>query len=226
MVSRFVQVVSPAGMECSQSSDDKTVCKFAPEFVDKFKASVGTGLKFKLPEGATPFAPKSEAGPLSGATLGDAPVCEDMADFIPTGCNCTDTSDGGTAMCVVDMNGLDTIFFEVDMNVCAQPLEIAFYMYDYATGLTFSYSITTGDTGEVPTGISVGVPGVGDAMIYLTYELSGNLDALEMKFGFDLGLTVLGYTSYCSDYYPEQCPLIFLDETIDFGDACSSAKVA
>jgi hypothetical protein len=144
-----------------------------------------------------------------------------MAPYIPSSnCTCEDTEAGGTAVCNVDLNGLDTVVMEVDMNVCADPLAIVFTLTDGDTGLVFTYSVSAGDVGEVPTGIIVGIPDVGDAEIYLTYELYGNIDELTMVFGFDLGITVLGITTYCSSVDPDQCPLTFLNETIAFSDSC------
>ena len=174
---------------------------------------MGTGLKFVPPSGA--IIKKV------GSTVGTYPVCEDMADVIPSGCDCVDTNEGGTVSCLVDLNGLDTIVIEVEMNVCAMPMEVKFVLTSMETNVVFSYSVYTGEEGSVPTGIFVGVPGVGDVQIYLIYDLEGNIEALSMLFGFDIGLTVFGYTSFCGDYYPDQCPVYVLTETINLGGACS-----
>jgi hypothetical protein len=109
---------------------------------------------------------------------------------------------------------------EIDMNVCADPLEVVFTLVDGDTGLEFTYTVSAGEQGEIPTGIFVGVPDVGDAEIYLTYEMYGNIEELTMVFGFDLGVDVFGITTYCSTVDPTQCPLIFFNETIDFSDSC------
>jgi hypothetical protein len=121
----------------------------------------------------------------------------------------------------VDLNGLDTIIMEVEMNVCAEPLEVKFVLTSMETNVVFSYSMFANEQGEVPTGLFVGVPGVGDVQIWLIYELAGNISSLDMLFGFDIGLTVFGYTSYCGDYYPSQCPIYFLNETVDFSGDCN-----
>lgn len=213
------QITTPAGMTCTQSGNSNAKCIFSPDFISNFKTSLGSGISYKKPSGAkvaTLPAAKSE-GKVGSTSV---PVCEDMADVIPSNCTCTDTSVGGTAVCSVNVNNLDTIELEVDMNVCATPLEVVFTLTDGDTGLVFTYAVDAGEQGEVATGILIGVPGVGDAEIYLTYELNGNLDALNMVFGFDLGITTFGYTTYCSSIYPSECPLIFLNETIDFGDSC------
>ena len=61
----------------------------------------------------------------------------------------------------------------------------------------------------------VGVPAVGDAEVLLSYAISGDLEELQLTFGFDLGVTILGYQNLCSDYYPDQCPVTFLDTTLE-----------
>ena len=144
-----------------------------------------------------------------------------MVEYIPESCQCQNTDAGATAICTVDAGGYDTINVQFDMNVCAEPLLIDIKMWDDLT--SFEYSIEEGDTGEIMTGISLGIPAVGSADIYLTYTLSGNIDELYMQFGFDLGVTFPIYgTTYCKDTYPDKCPYVFLDTTMSFGDECSA----
>ena len=64
------------------------------------------------------------------------------------------------------------------------------------------------------------------AEIILDLTMNGNIDSLEMVFAFDLDVVILGFDNYCSDYFPDECPLTFIDTTIDFGDFCPSAKKA
>jgi len=205
-------------MTCTQNGDSKAKCTFSPDFIANFKTSLGSGITYKKSTGAKVAALPAKSENTVGST--SVPVCEDMASSIPPNCTCTDTSLGGTAVCSVNVNNLDTIELEVDMNVCATPLEVVFTLTDGNTGVVFTYAVDEGQQGEVSTGIFIGVPGVGDAEIYLTYDLNGNLDALNMVFGFDLGITTFGYTTYCSQIEPNECPLIFLNETVDFGDSC------
>ena len=205
-------------MTCTQDGNANATCIFSPDFISNFKTSLGSGISFKKPSGAKVAALTAQLDGKVGST--SVPVCEDMSYLIPSECTCTDTSLGGTAMCSVDCNGLDTIEMEVDMKVCANPLEVRFVLTDGDTGLVFSYAIYAGEEGKIPTGILLGIPDVGDAEIYLTYEMYGNLDALFMVFGFDLGVTLFDYTTYCSEIYPSESPLIFLNETISFGDSC------
>jgi hypothetical protein len=132
-----------------------------------------------------------------------------------------DNEGGAKIQCTVDMNGLDTVQLTMEMNLCAQPAEVSFDLVD-ANGIEFSESFASGDSGTAPTGIMVGVPAVGDAEVLLSYSIAGDLEALELQFGFDLGVTILGYQNLCSGYYPDKCPVIFLDTTLELDpEACA-----
>ena len=79
---------------------------------------------------------------------------------------------------------------------------------------------SAGDDVELPTGIYLGIPDVGDVQIMLQIAMDGNIDELTMTFGFDLCIDILGWNECCSAYFPEECPLVFLDTTMSFGDYC------
>ena len=155
---------------------------------------------------------------VSGSGFG---ICDSLADFTPDFCQCVDNDGGAKFQCTVDMQGLDTVQLTMEMNLCEQPASISFDLVD-ANGIEFSESFASGDSGVAPTGIMVGVPAVGDAEVLLSYTISGDLEALQMTFGFDLGVTILGYQNLCSDYYPDKCPVTFLDTTLELDpDACA-----
>merc|ERR1712167_114154 len=106
------------------------------------------------------------------------------------------------------------------MSVCAEAAQVGFKLIDGDTGLTFSYTAEAGDNLELPTGIYLGIPDVGDVQIMLDVVMEGNIDELTMKFGFDLCMDVMGWDTCCSEVEPEACPLVFLDTTMAFGDYC------
>ena len=97
---------------------------------------------------------------------------------------------------------------------------------DGDTGLEYDYTISAGDTEKLHTGIMLGIPDVGDAEIILDLTMNGNIDSLEMVFAFDLDVVILGFDNYCSDYFPDECPLTFIDTPLDSGDSSPSAKNA
>ena len=142
-----------------------------------------------------------------------------MSEYIPEDCVCQDTDVGASTTCTIDAGGYDTINIEFDLNLCEEELSVDLKLQDDLT--SFEYMINEGDEGVIPTGLFLGLPGVGSADIYLTYMLSGNIDSLKMSFGFDLGVTIPIYgTTMCSDEYPDKCPLVFLDTEVDFGEVC------
>jgi hypothetical protein len=156
-------------------------------------------------------------------TTGD--VCSSLAPYVPTEyCSCADNSGGAVVSCkynvVIDGTLIDTISMAVTFEVCANPATIGISMTDGATGLTFSTSITSGETGSLPTGIMIGVPELGEVQIILDYKLNGNIDSLTVELGFDFEIVVFGFTEKCSTIYPNECPVEFFDETISFGNYC------
>ena len=68
----------------------------------------------------------------------------------------------------------------------------------------------------------IGVPGIGSVQIVMTYAVSGNIEALSVKIGFDMSMTVFGYTETCSQYYPTLCPVYVYEDTFNFGDNCAA----
>ena len=147
-------------------------------------------------------------------------VCDMMKGSLPNECSCSNTATGGTVKCSVTVSSIkETLKMQVDMNVCSVPMSIAFSVSDQ-TGASFKHSFSSGDSGSIPTGLGVVVPGLGSGQLYLDYVVKGPLDALYMKFGFDAGVVAYGYTTYCSTVMPTTCPVWFMDETVDFSDSC------
>mmetsp|Transcript_15739 Transcript_15739/g.32329 ORF Transcript_15739/g.32329 Transcript_15739/m.32329 type:complete len:203 (+) Transcript_15739:22-630(+) len=171
-----------------------------------------------------PSFSNSTQGPISvlSSTTGSGfGICDSLAEFTPEYCQCVDNDGGATFKCVVDMQGYDTVQLTMEMDLCEQPASVSFDLVD-ANGIEFTESFASGDSGVAPTGIMVGVPAVGDAEVLLSYEISGDLEALQLTFGFDLGVTILGYQNLCSDYYPDKCPVTFLDTTLELDpDGCA-----
>mmetsp|Transcript_143349 Transcript_143349/g.348122 ORF Transcript_143349/g.348122 Transcript_143349/m.348122 type:complete len:220 (+) Transcript_143349:55-714(+) len=172
--------------------------------------------------------------PINGTQVkvGAAGVCSQMAEFIPSECTCEDTAVGGTAHCQVDIgsNGtdddppvhIDTINMDLEMNVCAEPMNIKFVIGDeLVDNDVFDYTIEAGEADEVGTGLIIPLE-IAYVELMLSYELGGTIDKLYMKFGFDLMASVYIADVYCSELY-DGCPLWFLDTEEDFGDQCSSA---
>ncbi|GMH61297.1 hypothetical protein TrRE_jg8723 [Triparma retinervis] len=164
-----------------------------------------------LPSFSNSTGPINVPSSTTGSGFG---ICDSLADFTPDYCECADNDGGAKFQCTVDMQGYDTVQLTMEMNLCEQPASVSFDLVD-ANGIEFSESFASGDSGVAPTGIMVGVPAVGDAEVLLSYAISGDLEELQLTFGFDLGVTILGYQNLCSDYYPDKCPVTFLDTTLE-----------
>jgi len=141
-------------------------------------------------------------------------LCTSLSEFVPDFCQCVDNAAGAKITCTVDLQGYDTVQMTMDMDVCAEPASVSFDLID-ANGIEFQESFASGDSGTAETGIMIGLPKFGDAEILLAYSLAGDIEALEMQFGFDLGVTVLGYQQTCGGYFPDKCPVMFLDTTLE-----------
>lgn len=207
---------SSAGRICTLDSENKTpICKRS-EIFNEFVEKLLTEMKLSVRPAPGGIRPKPK--------VGGGDVCSSVSSYVPSYCTCTDNSGGGVVYCpynvVIDGSTIDTISVSVTMEVCANPATIGISMTDGDTGLTFSTSLTSGETGSIPTGILIGVPGVGDVEIILMYKISGNIDSLTVDLGVDLEATVLGFSETCSAIYPSKCPVWFFEETIDFGSYC------
>lgn len=201
-----VTTISPSGYECNLDSNGKsTHCVKTSKFDEKIQGYLKKGMEML-------------SNNIKKVQGGD--VCSSVSPYMPSLCSCVDNAGGANVDCVADIKGIDTIEMKISMQVCANPATIGITLIDGDTGLTFSASLTSGDTGSLPTGIMLGVPDVGEAEIVLVYTIMGNIDNLEVILGFDLQITTMGIVNTCSYWYPSECPLIFFDETINFGSYC------
>jgi len=203
------------GFVCNLERDGSHSCKTNPFFDDYVKALVRGASESIRPAG-------KKALTVQATESGN--VCAAVMPYAPSFCSCQNNAGGGVVDCkyqvVIGGALIDTLYVEVGMEVCANPASIGVSITDGATGYTFSESLTSGDTGSLPTGIMIGVPGVGNVQLVLAYKISGNIDALTVDLGVDLSMVVFGFTETCSSYYPTECPVWFFQETINFGSYC------
>jgi len=207
--------ISSHGRTCSLNSHSNTppVCTRDPLFDGRVK-----GFLADLKQAIKP------AAALTTVSSGGS-VCAEVYPYVPTQyCACQDDAGGGQVQCkypvVIGGQLIDTIYVTVVMEVCADPATLAVTMVDADTGYQFSTSITSGESGSIPTGIMIGVPDVGSVQVVLMYKLIGNIDALTVDLGVDLSMTVLGYTETCSGLYPSECPVWFFSQSLNFGSFC------
>lgn len=203
-------MTSPLGLTCTYYGNNEKVCKESADYkanLRKLFMTVGEGMR------------KKSSGK-KALVVGSGDVCSSVAPYMPSFCTCADNSGGAVATCPYAIPSIsDTITFVIDMEVCANPATVGVTLTDALSGITFTESITSGETGSVPTGIelSLAVASVG---LNLVYTMTGNIDSLYVQLGIDLVVTVLYETVSCASYFPADCPYIFFDETIDFGNYC------
>lgn len=220
-----VTVTNPAGQVCTYDPVYKSGhCDESEAYKQKALAlikSLKDAFNFKLPKNLRKASHSHLAYYTGGA------VCPDLTPYLPTECTCAESTGGGVVTCTaspsIDGVTLDTFTMVLTFQVCADPATIGISLTDTDTGLTFSYSITAGETGSVPTGLYIGIPDLGNAQILLTYELTGNIEDLTINLGIDFEVCVLFVCTKCSTLFPSECPAIFLTETVQFSDDCGTA---
>lgn len=153
-------------------------------------------------------------------------ICGDLSPFIPTEyCKCADNSGGAEVSCtynvVIDGAQIDVLYMYIYFEVCEDPAMLEVVMVDGDTGLKFDTGpIKSGMSGSLPTGIILGVPGVGNVQLLLSYKMLGNADSLTVDLGMDFEIVVFFISEKCSTFFPSDCPVWFFEETINFGDNC------
>ena len=215
-----VTVSSPTGRICTYDPVSKLGnCQDTDAFIQRIK-----GLIALTKDSLQKALSKNLRKPQVGYYMGGA-VCPDIDPYLPSFCSCAESSTGGQITCsytpTVDGVALDTFTMVLDLAVCANPASMTITLKDKDTGLSFTYTINLEDSGSVPTGLEIGIPDIGNAEILLTYSLSGNLDSLTIELGIDFQVCVVGVCKTCSDYFPSECPVEFIKETIDFSNDCN-----
>ena len=104
---------------------------------------------------------------MASPKVGAGDVCSAVTPYTPSFCTCTNSATGADVACTVPVKDIDTIQMTLGLNVCANPASISVSMTDEATGLEYDYTVAANTSGEAPTGIMIGVPGVGDAEVLL-----------------------------------------------------------
>ena len=97
----------------------------------------------------------------------------------------------------------------------------SFTMTDAATGVSYSTEFDVGVEEAIPVpGVSVVVPGLGTAGVYMDTFINGNIDSLTIDFGVDACINSLGIVSCASTYDPADFPIWLLESTFNFGSVC------
>ena len=158
-----------------------------------------------------------------GWKVGDG-FCDYIWDDLPDECDCDDRDYGGIVECDVDLMGLDTVGVKIDIEPCAEPMKFEMDITESDLGIDYPIvNIGPGTDEHVPIpGLSIDLPGVGDAGVDAIISLDGNIDELTLGFGVDACVdTPIG--DACGADIPitgNPFPIMLLDATYDFGDLC------
>jgi len=170
-------------------------------------------------------------GPKKLASGNGTSFCGVLAPDMPTFCDCTDAPYGGTLNCTVAIvaagETLDTVGVILDLQPCALPMYFSFEVTEETAGVDYMYEITAGEQEEIPIpDVSVVIPGLGEAGLFMTVDIEGNIDALKMDIGLDACANAYGYVTCASTIDPADFPIWLLEATYDFGDVCAATMLA
>jgi hypothetical protein len=130
--------------------------------------------------------------------------CDSIASILPQFCNVTfcDPAITTTVFCVVDLLQLDTFFVEMDLNLCATPVNINFTVIENSIGLYFNHDVKESISIPIPS-LVVDLPDVGKAGVFIVVSMGTGVDMVDLSVGVDACATILGY-SVCE---PTVCTL-------------------
>ena len=171
-------------------------------------------------------APKKIAASENGTTF-----CGVLEPDLPSFCGCVDAPYGGTLNCTVAITAggvtLDTVVVVLDLQPCALPMYFSFEVTEAAAGVDYKYEITAGEEEMVPVPyLSVAIPGLGEAGVFMIVDIDGNIDALTIDIGVDACVDTFGLLTCASTVDPVDFPIWLLEATYDFGDVCATAMLA
>ena len=116
---------------------------------------------------------------------------------------------------------LDTVGVVLDMEPCAVPMYYSFTMTDADSGISYSTEFDVGVEEAIPVpGVSVVVPGLGTAGVYMDTLINGNIDSLTIDIGIDACATLFYDLTCASTVDPTDFPIWLLESTFNFGSVC------
>jgi hypothetical protein len=120
--------------------------------------------------------------------------CNDIAAALPNFCSLTycDPVVSTNVECLVNLLDLDTFTVELELYVCADPVALNFTVLDQDTGLKFHEEVSSSVNLPIP-GLSVDIPDVGNAGVFIAIDLGTEPDVLDISVGIDACVGILFY---------------------------------
>uniref|UniRef100_A0A7S2CHA3 Uncharacterized protein n=1 Tax=Florenciella parvula TaxID=236787 RepID=A0A7S2CHA3_9STRA len=117
---------------------------------------------------------------------------------------------------------MDTVGVVLDLEPCSDPATVSFEMTEATLGIDYTYSFSAGDSEMIPVpDLSVDIPGLGGAGVYMDVVISGNAESLSLSIGIDACIDMgFGVLSCASTLDAADFPIWMLDSTFDFSDVC------
>lgn len=117
--------------------------------------------------------------------------------------------------CSVDILSLETITVGIDINACADPLNINVFVNESDIGLAWSHQFSGSESIPVPD-LAIDIPDLGSAGVFLNVKLSGTSQDLSLSLGVDACVSVLG-VSKCEP----NPPYTLIEGTFNFVHSCA-----
>jgi hypothetical protein len=208
-------------LACSEARDPKS--QAATKSIWK-KETVETRHFKKGDRSKNRFALSSTKATYNSTAVG---FCAELGGYLPSFCSCVDTDFGGTMSCTVAITAggvtLDTVGVVLDMEPCALPMYYSVEVTEADASVDYKIELAADQDEEIPIpGVSVVVPGLGEAGLYVDASIFGNVDSLEMHIGLDACADLYGLESCASTIDPIDFPIWILDATFNFSAVCAS----
>lgn len=151
-------------------------------------------------------------------------VCGVISGDLPARCQCTDELGGGGSVdCLLGLLDHDRIGVQLNILPCSVPARVDITVDDSDHGVHFEVAgVKAGQQKDIPIpGLTVGIPGLANAGVFLAVEVDGNAEALYLKIGLNACLQV-AFFPVCGSRLSRQLPLWILKGTYNFSNACQS----
>lgn len=150
-------------------------------------------------------------------------MCSIIAADLPGFCKCSDLEFGGKASCAVNLLGRDTISTALDFEPCAEIARLELSVSESAHNFETKLNITAGEEYKfhVP-GAKVNLPGINDASLTVSAQMSGNANRLTAMVSLDICGTMADQPVCASDMF-KNLPITVINGSWTFSDVCGQS---
>lgn len=148
-------------------------------------------------------------------------ICEDVAPYLPSECECSDVDMGFHASCSVNFLEVDTITVEADVIPCSSPAHADLVVSDSELGIRHEFAgISAGEQYQLAVpGLSLDVPLVGTVGVVMDVTLNGDISEFDVELAVDACAGV-GSEKECGADLTSYLPISLLSHEFDFSNLC------